>query len=360
MQKIKIFFVNILFVISSGSEFVSASPKNVLIEYITGTWCGNCPCGHQTLNTISSMYPQTIIIAYHAFNSDPWKNFNGNEIVSLLGYSVTPTAGIDRNNTVSNGNYQQWIDGVQNRYSSLPESRVDINIISKTFNETTRELNLTVNSTALQDLTGQYKITFVITENNLIYPQNFYSNCGIPGIVQDYEHDHVTRTIINGAQGEALNSGKSWNSNQTFTKNVSAVLDPSWNASNCKIIAFVNKAEGAFSLSMVEQAIEESVTGSVGIIGTGNEIPASFTLSQNYPNPFNPSTYLEFGISNLEFVSLKVYDLLGNEIKSLVNEIKPAGNYKINFDGTGLSSGIYFYVLTAGNFTDKKKMILLK
>ncbi len=97
-----------------------------------------------------------------------------------------------------------------------------------------------------------------------------------------------------------------------------------------------------------------------GIIPASNYISENFSLYQNYPNPFNPSTNLEFGISNLEFVSLKIYDLLGNEIKTLVNEVLPAGNYKIKFDGSGLSSGIYFYTLTAGELMDKKKMILLK
>ena len=81
---------------------------------------------------------------------------------------------------------------------------------------------------------------------------------------------------------------------------------------------------------------------------------------QNYPNPFNPVTNLEFGISDLEFVSLKVYDLLGNEIKTLVNEIKSPGVYKVEFDGSNLSSGMYFYKFTAGEFTEVKKMTLLK
>ncbi len=88
--------------------------------------------------------------------------------------------------------------------------------------------------------------------------------------------------------------------------------------------------------------------------------PRSYSLSQNYPNPFNPVTHLEFGISNLEFVSLKVYDVLGNEIKTLVNEMKTPGLYNVEFDGSSLSSGIYFYKISAGKFTEVKKMTLLK
>jgi len=88
--------------------------------------------------------------------------------------------------------------------------------------------------------------------------------------------------------------------------------------------------------------------------------PERYSLSQNYPNPFNPVTHLEFGISDLGFVSLKVYDVLGNEIKTLVNEIKSPGVYKVVFDGSNLSSGMYFYKINAGEFTEVKKMTLLK
>ena len=84
------------------------------------------------------------------------------------------------------------------------------------------------------------------------------------------------------------------------------------------------------------------------------------TLHQNYPNPFNPSTSIQYAVSNRQFVSLKVYDVLGNEIATLVNEEKPAGSYEVEFDGIGLPSGVYFYRLTAGKFADTKKLILLK
>lgn len=89
-------------------------------------------------------------------------------------------------------------------------------------------------------------------------------------------------------------------------------------------------------------------------------IPEKFELSQNYPNPFNPTSNLEFGISEMGFVSLKVYDASGKEVVSLINEVKTAGYYSVNFNGAGLSSGIYFYTLSSGNFISTKRMTLLK
>ena len=85
-----------------------------------------------------------------------------------------------------------------------------------------------------------------------------------------------------------------------------------------------------------------------------------YFLYQNFPQPFNPTTTIKYQIANIRFVKLKVYDVLGNEIATLVEAEKSAGNYEVEFDGTGLPSGIYFYKLQAGNFVETKKMLLLK
>ena len=95
-------------------------------------------------------------------------------------------------------------------------------------------------------------------------------------------------------------------------------------------------------------------------VNIGESIIESFDIFQNYPNPFNPSTTIKYQIPELSFVTIKVYDVLGNEISTIVNEEKPAGEYEVEFDGNGLTSGIYFYQLRAGDYTDTKKMILLK
>ena len=88
--------------------------------------------------------------------------------------------------------------------------------------------------------------------------------------------------------------------------------------------------------------------------------PMEFALRQNYPNPFNPSATINYQIPELSNVTLKVYDVLGNVIETLVNEEKQSGIYNVEFDATGLSSGIYLYRLQAGNFIETKKMLLLK
>ena len=86
----------------------------------------------------------------------------------------------------------------------------------------------------------------------------------------------------------------------------------------------------------------------------------SFKLDQNYPDPFNPSTIIRYQIPKQSFVQIKIYDVLGKEVRSLVNQDKNAGEYEVKFDGSNLSSGIYFYRITAGDFVATKKMILTK
>ncbi|MBK8381129.1 MAG: T9SS type A sorting domain-containing protein [Ignavibacteria bacterium] len=99
----------------------------------------------------------------------------------------------------------------------------------------------------------------------------------------------------------------------------------------------------------------------VGLNEVNNILPDNYYLKQNFPNPFNPVTHLEFGISDLGFVSLKVFDVLGKEVAVLVNEQLSPGNYVKEFDGSNYPSGVYFYsLLIDGNVMDTKRMVLLK
>jgi hypothetical protein len=98
----------------------------------------------------------------------------------------------------------------------------------------------------------------------------------------------------------------------------------------------------------------------LGISQNGNNIPEKFVLEQNYPNPFNPSTSIKFSVPQNGFITLKVYDIMGREVASLINNEMTAGNYTADFNASGLGSGVYFYKLTSNGFTDTKKMILVK
>ncbi|OQY75456.1 MAG: hypothetical protein B6D44_01255 [Ignavibacteriales bacterium UTCHB2] len=93
---------------------------------------------------------------------------------------------------------------------------------------------------------------------------------------------------------------------------------------------------------------------------SGTAVITEYSLEQNYPNPFNPNTTIKFQIPKDGFVTLKVYDILGNELATLINEEKTIGNYEVNFDASKLASGVYIYKIQAGEFVSSKKMLLLK
>ncbi|MCE1164302.1 MAG: T9SS type A sorting domain-containing protein [Bacteroidetes bacterium] len=91
-----------------------------------------------------------------------------------------------------------------------------------------------------------------------------------------------------------------------------------------------------------------------------NETPVNYYLSQNFPNPFNPVTKITYGVMKASNVKVTVYDMLGKQVASLVNEYQNAGNYYVNFDASKYSSGIYYYKIEAGDFREVKKMSLIK
>ncbi|MDP2302305.1 MAG: T9SS type A sorting domain-containing protein [Ignavibacteria bacterium] len=129
-----------------------------------------------------------------------------------------------------------------------------------------------------------------------------------------------------------------------------------------KLIHFAFPVETIADDSIFSSLISKSSNFFDGTTGIESEklLPTQFQLSQNYPNPFNPSTVISYQLPAFSHVVLKVYDLLGNEIVTLVNEEKAAGKYSIVFNSDGLASGLYFYTLKSGSFSSTKKMIFIK
>lgn len=127
-----------------------------------------------------------------------------------------------------------------------------------------------------------------------------------------------------------------------------------------EINAYGNKIRAGGTYGSDYYCVELNHILSTGVNLTSSEIPSEFSLAQNYPNPFNPSTKINFDIPKAGFVSIKIYDVLGKEVGILLNEELSTGSYSVDFNGSGLSSGVYFYRLNADGFTQIKKMILNK
>jgi photosystem II stability/assembly factor-like uncharacterized protein len=145
--------------------------------------------------------------------------------------------------------------------------------------------------------------------------------------------------------------GGNWQDFNDGLPDVVQAMDLNYTTVN-NVIRVMTHGNGAYERKFLSQ-----------IVSVSEDDPATvsdFKLEQNYPNPFNPTTNFELWISDFGFVSLKVYDVLGNEIATLINEELPSGTHKVEFDGTALPSGAYFYRLETGNYVETKKMVLLK
>jgi len=139
------------------------------------------------------------------------------------------------------------------------------------------------------------------------------------------------------------------------------IIDTDWLTPNKLISVHIGGSSHGFGPGL---AVGENKTALIYpiVVSVDDEpiIIDDFELFQNYPNPFNPTTIINYQVPELNYVTIKVYDVLGNEVATLVNDEKSAGSYEVGFDGTNLTSGIYFYQLRAGDYTETKKMILLR
>jgi len=126
------------------------------------------------------------------------------------------------------------------------------------------------------------------------------------------------------------------------------------------VSAFNGSPLGNVGFDTVSFPIPGANCNLVGIEPVSNIIPSSYRLDQNYPNPFNPKTNITFSIPKGGFVEMILYDVLGRAVATLVQDPYEAGAYKVDFDGTNLSSGVYFYTIKVNDFTSTKKMLLVK
>lgn len=347
-------FTLILFLYLAGTSM--AQNNNVLLEFCTGSWCQWCPCGDAIAETVHVYRPNALILAYHGpanSSNEPFSYFSGNSILSSLGLSSYPTGVVGRRTGVVNRSswYGQCI--IQSNNYEPPISYTT----NRHYNPSTRTVDMTVIATALRDIDTNCFINFVITEDNLVYSQTGNSEC--PGS-STWVHKFVVRNMVNGALGEALSTGH-WAAGTTKTKTWTTTLDAAWNYLNCNTGVFAyfestNLAYTSYILQTKKEAISTFPTGIENPVNT----PLTFNLSQNYPNPFNPTTNIHFSIPKDGIVTFKVYDVVGNEVAVFSNGFMKAGEYNAEFDGSKLASGVYFYKLTAGEFSSTKKMILTK
>jgi hypothetical protein len=198
---------------------------------------------------------------------------------------------------------------------------------------------------------SSWRVHWAVVQSGIPEPQNSPSGY-VPFI-----HDHAHRNMYPDGSGSAISISQG----QTVNIPRQVVLNASWVAADCRVIVFVQNNIDK-KVQQVE-FVEVSTLTSVGEPVNGK--PTVFDISQNYPNPFNPTTRIDYAVSKESFVSVRVYNLLGQEIRTLVAEEKGVGVYTSEWDGTDnvgkeVPSGMYLYKMTAGNFSETRKMMFLK
>jgi len=303
----------------SNGSVLSEIPNSVPLSYLDGS--ETPPYGY-------SLPTNDYSVIFDNFTSDTVKTFffTGNKTFSYSRDSAeqnqTDRFFFDGGVSVSNPDQQ-------NKTISL------LNII----NETTQEKLFAFSSI---ELAQNDSVKIENPDSNKIKLKSF-------GTAKDYdiELNYVTESGI----------GRFVDSNIPLTSNTTHTIIPDWtDVTETQLKILVDEGN--------DGTIDDTLSLINKLTGIGNDqgsvIPKEFRLEQNYPNPFNPSTTIRYQIPINSHVSLKVYDVLGNEVATLVDEYREAGRYEVEFNAKGLASGVYFYKLQAGIFVETKKMLLVK
>lgn len=329
---------------SSYSQFV----RKVLFEEATNASCGPCAANNPFLKSyIDAKGDSIIAIKYHA-------SFPGVDPM----YSHNPTQSAERYSAYYGMNAVPWLDadGIINDvwpfnltnfnnafYGRLAISApLTITVVDQRI--AGDSIRATVNINCPSNLpSGNYKLRVMAIEKWVIYTSP-------PGNNGESVFEHVFRKAFPNTTGTTFN-GLSGNQQFVFTYKV----DPVWKDTSMITIAFIQNDNNKEVMNVGKGSFIPT-----GITNNNTGIPSGFSLSQNYPNPFNPVTNINFSIPANSFVKLAVYDMLGREVTLLANGKFDAGNYSIDFDASELTSGIYFYTISAGSFNETKKMMLIK
>ncbi|MBK6772260.1 MAG: T9SS type A sorting domain-containing protein [Ignavibacteria bacterium] len=260
-------------------------------------------------------------------NGTSWTQtaLNNRTIYSLLAIGNSLFAGTDIGVYLSNNNGTNWTQTTLNNVPVLSLSTIGNNIFAGTYysnNGFYLSTNSGINWTAVP--TFQTILSFEVSGTNL-FAGNFSAGVYL-----------------------STDNGTSWlNKNQGFPSSITI---------NKLLIA----NNYIFAASQGKSIWRRSYSDIIGIKNISTEIPEKYSLTQNYPNPFNPETKINYELRVTNYVKLQVYDVVGNEVATLVNEKQSPGTYQVEFDAGSLTSGVYFYRLTSGDFTDTRRMMLIK
>ncbi|MFC2092941.1 T9SS type A sorting domain-containing protein [Bacteroidota bacterium] len=339
--------LSVVFVIALSSNGLSQATRIVLFEEGTSAFCGPCAASNPIFDAwLLNNSANAQAIKYHPnFGPDPMYLANPTQIdqrIAYMGMFAWPTVDCD-------GLHHDccWPFSASCFSSFLSQRLAVTTPVSITVTDM-RIPGDSIKSTIVINLSsnlpsGDYKLRVMSVEGHVHYTSP-------PGSNGETDFHQVFRWAYPNMTGvSAPTTAGTYTYYYTY-KRLSTWADTS-----------------IYTVALVQNDVNKEVINSgkghytpTNIAGNNSEVPAEFKLHQNYPNPFNPVTKISYDIPKSGIVSLKVYDVLGNEVSSLVDGFIPAGEYDYDFNASDLSSGVYYYKLVAGEYNSTKKMILLK
>jgi thiol-disulfide isomerase/thioredoxin len=377
-------FTLLLVAILSSFTMFSQAPKRVVVEDFTGTWCGYCPRGQTTLESIVNMHPTTIGMEVH--DNDTYANTYSNAVITGINPSGFPTGAIDRfafGGSTSAFSTTSWMSKAMTRSSTSTPVAVDF---TSTYNTSTKALSVTVTAKFVAAASGDLRISCVLAEDGVVTtsdPQHNYMGNGCsspdpaspwytyPCSITNYTHNGVARVNLAPTFGTSGVIPSSVIAGSTYTTTYTYTLPATWggttpNPSKIYIVAFVGKY-GTSSTSYEILNANKSLIGTNTIL-TGvveNKDLVQLESKQSYPNPFSDISAISFNLNVTDNVVVKIYDMLGTEINTIVNTKLIPGNHTVywageNSDGSTVPGGVYFYTVSTSLQHISGNMIFIK
>ncbi len=319
----------------------------VLVEIGTGTWCQFCPGAAMGAEDLVDNGYNVAVVEYH--DGDPFENAEGAQRINYYGISGFPTAVFDGVTKFVGGSYNQ---SMYSNYLPLVQARQDINsaFTIEIFGENEgNEYDITARVTKMAAIPYENMVLHVaLTESDI--PYNWQGQTHL---------EWVERDMVENANGTPLD----FTTGDVQEHELQFTMNPSWVTANSELSAWVQNLDNKEVLQAMKIMLPDLIPTSVD--DEVVSLPLETKLGDNYPNPFNPATTINFSLQSPGDVTLEVFNIMGQKVKTVLNGQLNAGHHQAVWHGTdesgsSVASGTYFYKLTTGGFTDTRKMILVK
>jgi len=320
----------------------------VLLEIGTGTWCPYCPGAAMGAEDLIENGCDVAVVEYH--NGDSYQNNDGVIRINYYGISGYPTAVFDGINRIIGGSYDQ---SMYSYYLPIYEGRKAIN------SAFTIDIYGYNNGNYYYLTVRVHKVASIPYENMTL--QVALTESGIQEYWQGQDHlNDVERLMAPNANGSMLD----FSSEDIRDIEVNFTFTSGWEFANCELIAFIQNADDSEILQGTKMMLSDLTP--LGVDDNDQvALPTETKLGNNYPNPFNPATTVDFSIRDAGYYEVAVYNVIGQQVKTLVEGELESGQHSVVWDGkdasgSDVASGVYFYRLVGSDFESARKMILLK